>query len=293
MSGEQIRAVRSFNRTVTRRVGALDASFLDRGRPLGEARLLYEIGTAGSEVGVLRDRLGLDSGYLSRLLRSLEGQGLVRTQRRAGDGRLRFAEPTPLGIAELAEYERRSDGFAASLLAPLGGIQRDRLLAAMAEVERLLRAAAVEIRLERSDSAAARRCLEQYFAEIAQRFAGGFDPAASPSPSPAELTPPRGALLVARLDGAAVGCGMLRAAEAATGEIKRLWVDAAVRGLGVGRRLLGELEAAARRFGLDRVRLDTNAALNEAQNLYRSSGYREIPQYNDDPYAHYWFEKTL
>jgi DNA-binding MarR family transcriptional regulator/GNAT superfamily N-acetyltransferase len=293
MSSEQIRAVRSFNRTVTRRIGVLDQSFLDRGRPLGEARLLYEIGIAGREVGVLRDRLGLDSGYLSRLLRSLEGQGLARTRRRAGDGRLRYAEPTPLGIAELAEYERRSDGFAASLLAPLGAEQRERLVAAMAEVERLLQAAAVVIRLEPSDSAAARRCLQQYFAEIARRFTDGFDPAASPSPSPAELTPPRGAFLVARLDDAAVGCGMLRVADAATGEIKRLWVDASVRGLGIGRRLLGELEKQARRFGLDRVRLDTNAALGEAQNLYRSSGYREIPRYNDDPYAHYWFEKTL
>jgi DNA-binding MarR family transcriptional regulator/GNAT superfamily N-acetyltransferase len=293
MANEQIRAVRSFNRTVTRRVGALDASFLDRGRPLGEARLLYEIGNEGSEVGALRDRLGLDSGYLSRLLRSFEGQGLVRTRRRAGDGRLRYAAPTPRGIAELAEYERRSDGFAASLLAPLGAGQRDRLVAAMAEVERLLRASAVEIRLERSDSAAARRCLEQYFAEIGRRFAGGFDAAASPSPGPAELTPPRGCFLIARLDGAAVGCGMLRAAEAATGEIKRLWVEASVRGLGIGRRLLGELEAEARRFGLARVRLDTNAVLSEAQNLYRSSGYREIPRYNDDPYAHYWFEKAL
>ena len=131
METDQIRRVRSFNRTVTQRIGALNSSFLDRGRPLGEARLLYEIGPDGRDVSVLREKLALDSGYLSRLLRSLEGQGLVRTRRRGGDGRGRYVEPTRTGIDELEEYERRSDGFAKSLLLPLSSNQRDRLVAAM------------------------------------------------------------------------------------------------------------------------------------------------------------------
>src|SRR5580658_4241202 len=109
METDHIGCVRSFNRSVTQRIGALNSSFLDLGRPLGEARLLYEIGPDGRDVGVLREKLGLDSGYLSRLLRSLERQGLVRTRRGAGDGRGRHVAPTPNGIEEMAEYERRSD----------------------------------------------------------------------------------------------------------------------------------------------------------------------------------------
>jgi DNA-binding MarR family transcriptional regulator/GNAT superfamily N-acetyltransferase len=291
METDQIAAVRRFNRAVTQRIGALDASFLDRGRPLGEARLLYEIGPKGDEVGALRQKLGLDSGYLSRLLRSLERQGLVQTRRGAGDRRGRHVEPTPDGIDELAEYERHSDGFAQSLLLPLSADQRRRLVAAMAEVERLMRAAVVEIRLEKPDGAAGLWCLEEYFRELAARFAGGFDPATSFSARPDELTPPNGCFAVARLDGAPIGCGALKVKDAAIGEIKRMWVAAFARGLGVGRRILGFLEAEARQFGLHILRLETNETLQEAQRLYRTSGYREVAAFNDEPYAHHWFEK--
>ena len=85
MQIDQVRKVRRFNRTVTQRVGALDQSYLDRGRPLGEARIIYEIGRAGVDLRVLREKLALDSGYISRLLRSLERQGLVE----GGQGRHR------------------------------------------------------------------------------------------------------------------------------------------------------------------------------------------------------------
>ena len=292
METDQIRCVRSFNRTVTQRIGALNSSFLDRGRPLGEARLLYEIGPDGREVSVLREKLTLDSGYLSRLLRSLERQGLVRTRRRASDGRGRYVEPTRDGIDELEEYERRSDGFARSLLLPLSSNQRDRLVAAMAEVERLMRAAAVEIRVEQTDSAAARWCLETYYRELAGRFAGGYDPATARPLGPDKLIPPTGCFLVAYLDGAPIGCGALKAADATIGEIKRMWVAAGARGLGVGRRMLMSLEDHARQFGLGVLRLDTNKALKEAQNLYRTSGYQEVARFNDEPYAHHWFEKV-
>jgi DNA-binding MarR family transcriptional regulator/GNAT superfamily N-acetyltransferase len=292
MLTDEVRTVRRFNRTVTRRIGALDASFLDRGRPLGEARLLYEIGCEGCDVGALREKLGLDSGYLSRLLRSLERQGLIRTGAAAGDGRGRRAEPTQSGIAELAEYDRRSDDFAKSLLSPLRTDQRRCLVAAMAEVERMMCAAAVEIRLEKPDSAAALSCLEKYYRELGERFVGGYDPATTLPVRPDELTPPKGCFAVARLDGAPVGCGALRAKDPTVGEIKRMWVAACVRGLGVGRRILEALEEQARQFDLRILRLETNKALQEAQNLYRSSGYREVAAFNDEPYAHHWFEKV-
>jgi len=166
--------------------------------------------------------------------------------------------------------------------------------AAMTEVERLMRASAVEIRLEPADSTAARLCLEAYFRELADRFEGGFDHAKSISASPDELRPPAGAFLIARLAGEPIGCGGLKIVEDQTiGEVKRMWVRSDARGLGVGRRILENLETLARRFGLRTLRLDTNRTLKEAQALYRRCGYVEVEPFNNQPYAQHWFEKTL
>jgi DNA-binding MarR family transcriptional regulator len=293
MTADQIRQVRSFNRAVTQRVGALNDSFLDRGRPLGEARLIYEIGENGTELRRLREKLGLDSGYLSRLLRSLERQGLAQIQPSADDARARFITLTPEGRDELREYDRLSNAYAQTLLAPLSAARRDRLIAAMADVERLLRAAAVEIRVEPADSADAAFCLEQYARELAHRFENGYDPAKTRSASVAKLTPPAGCFVAARLDGGPIGCGALKIGPDKIGEIKRLWVTESVRGLGLGRRILEVLEGQARGYGLKILRLDTNRALLEAQALYRACGYCETAPFNDEPYADFWFEKNL
>src|SRR6516162_344286 len=145
MDQEQIEQVRRFNRLVTQRVGALDDSYLRRGRPLGEARLIFETGRDGADVRALRTRLGLDSGYLSRLLRSLEAQRLVMVGRQPGDGRVRRLTLTPKGRAELTKYDALSDQLAESILAPLDGAQRARLVQAMAAVERLIDAARIEV----------------------------------------------------------------------------------------------------------------------------------------------------
>ena len=111
--------VRRFNRAVTQRAGALDDAFLARGRPLGQARVLWEIGPDGRDVRDLRARLDLDSGYLSRLLRALERDGLVTVEVNEADGRIRTARLTAAGEAERAELDRLSDDAAASLLGPL------------------------------------------------------------------------------------------------------------------------------------------------------------------------------
>ena len=140
-----IEQVRRFNRAVTQRAGALEDAFLARARPLGQARVLWEIGPDGRDVRELRARLGLDSGYLSRLLRALEQDGLITVGASEADGRCRTARLTAEGQAERAELDRRSDDAAAALLGPLSGRQRERLVAAMAEVERMLAASAVEI----------------------------------------------------------------------------------------------------------------------------------------------------
>ena len=145
MSDAMVDQVRRFNRIVTERVGALNEHFLGRERPLGEARLLWEIGLDGCEVRLLRARLGLDSGYLSRLLRSLEAAGLVTVTAGAGDRRIRVARLTAAGRRERAALDKRSDELARSLLAPLSSKQRERLVAAMHDVERLLTSASVQI----------------------------------------------------------------------------------------------------------------------------------------------------
>src|SRR5207249_7980251 len=119
MEQAMIDQVRRFNRAVTQRAGALDDEFLTRGRPLGQARVLWEIGPDGRDVRDLRGRLDLDSGYLSRLLRALERDGLITVEVNEADGRLRTARLTGAGRAERAELDRRSDQAAASMLGPL------------------------------------------------------------------------------------------------------------------------------------------------------------------------------
>jgi DNA-binding MarR family transcriptional regulator/GNAT superfamily N-acetyltransferase len=293
MQADQVRKVRSFNRTVSQRIGALHESFLGRNRPLGESRVLYEIGRKGAEVRAIRARLELDSGYLSRLLHSLKRQGLLQAGPAKNDGRVRRVRLTRKGLRELVELDRLSDAFAGSILAPLTAAQRDRLIAAMLVVERLIKASAVEITVEPPDSPDALWCLAEYFKELAERFESGFDPTKSISANARELRPPVGIFAVARLAGQPIGCGALKIKDKKTGEIKRMWVQTDARGLGVGRRILGALEKKARRFSLRRLRLETNRALTEAQALYRNNGYVEVPPFDDEPYADHWFEKAL
>jgi GNAT superfamily N-acetyltransferase len=155
------------------------------------------------------------------------------------------------------------------------------------------RAYAVEVRAEPPDGADARRCLKAYFDELAARFEGGFAADAQDLASDAQMRPPSGLFLVARIDGRAVGCGGLKRVGPETAEIKRLWTDPAARRMGVARQLLAALEAEARRIGAKTVRLDTNRALHEAKALYLRLGYREVAPFNDAPVAHHWFAKDL
>ena len=293
MDGSQVQQVRRFNRLVTQRVGALEANYLRRGRPLGEARLIFETGADGVDVRALRNKLGLDSGYLSRLMRSLKTQGLITVKPETGDSRRRRVSLTRKGSVERAAYDRLSDELAASMLESLDAAERSRLVAAMGEVERLIRTASVKVAAEAADSAEARCCLDAYFAELAERFEGGYDAGKDDSARAAEMTPPSGFFVVARLHGEAVGCGGLKRTDKATGEIKRVWTAPSARGIGVARRVLRTLESAARDMGLRTLRLGTNRALAEAHALYRKEGFREIGRFNDNPYEHHWFQKRL
>ncbi|MGY0060444.1 bifunctional helix-turn-helix transcriptional regulator/GNAT family N-acetyltransferase [Streptomyces sp. LZ34] len=293
MHAAQIDQVRRFNRTVTERVGVLHDHYLGRDRPIGEARLLWEIGDQGQDIRQLRERLGLDSGYVSRLLRSLESDDLVTLEPHPEDRRVRTVRLTESGRAERAALDRRSDELAGSLLQPLNAAQRTRLVAAMAEVDRLLTAATVTLEVVDPDHPDAQHCLRSYFTELQERFETGFDPGRSLLPDAGGLRPPHGLFLVARLHGEPVGCAGLKLPPTAPAEIKRMWVAPHTRGLSLARRLLAELEARAAGHGYDVLRLDTNKALDAAIGLYHSFGFQEVPAFNDEPYAHHWFEKRI
>jgi DNA-binding MarR family transcriptional regulator/GNAT superfamily N-acetyltransferase len=293
MEQAAIESVRSFNRTVTQRIGALADDYLARDRPLGASRVLWEVGDTGVDVRALRARLDLDSGYLSRLLRRLEGEGLIVVEASATDGRVRIARLTETGRAERTSLDRKSDELASSLLTPLDPDQRGRLVEAMGVVERLLTAGLVEFAIEPPTTAAARFCLQEYFAELDARFEIGFEPGRSISADADDLVEPRGLLVLARLRNEPIGCGALKLHGAGPAEIKRMWVAPSARGLGLGRRLLRELERHARLRAATVAQLETNRTLHEAIALYRSAGYVEVPPFNDEPYADHWFEKVL
>lgn len=154
-------------------------------------------------------------------------------------------------------------------------------------------AASVEVISVDVHGPVARACLESYFDELAARFPEGFERDTDSAAALDDYTPPAGAFLVAQISGEPVGCGALRPSAPGIGEIKRMWVSPRVRGRGVARKLLAALEHAARERHLSAVRLDTHSSLAEALQLYRTSGYREISRFNDNPYAHHWFEKAL
>ena len=294
MTSAMIDQVRRFNRVVTERVGALSDHFLGSAMPLGEARVLWEIGVDGCELRLLRARLGLDSGYLSRIVRSLEAAGLVKVSPSAVDGRIRVARLTAAGRRERATLDRRSDSLAQSLLEPLNARQQERLLAAMRDVERLLIAASVEIVPVDPEHPDAQYCLAEYAAELNGRSTDRrFDPGVGATAHPHEVRPPAGRFLVAYLHGQPIGCGAVKHHLDAPAEIKRMWLAPEARGLGLGRRLLETLENCARAGGARIAHIETSAVLGEALALYRSSGWVEVDRFNDEPFADHWLEKRL
>ena len=289
----KVAQVRRFNRAVTQHVGALNEQYLGSSLSLGEARVLWEIGPKGADVRSLRVGLGLDSGYLSRLLGRLSAAGLVTLHQRRGDRRIHTVRLTRMGRAQRDALDGRSDALAVSLLDPLSPEEREHMVAAMAAIERLIVASTVTVVPVNPADPVARECVDAYFAELDRRFETGFDPSRSISADDAELRPPRGLLVVARLRERPVGCGALKLHPGEPAELKRMWVAETDRGLGVGRRILNELERLAAANGAEAVRLETNGTLIEAIGLYRSAGYVEVPAFNDEPYAHHWYQKQL
>lgn len=288
---DPVSRVRRFNRAVTSAVGALDNSFLGRARPLGAARVLNAIGHGRSDVAEIRDYLGLDSGLMSRLLRSLEDEGLVETTAHANDARRRVATLTRIGRREFTAYEALSNKQAEGFLAQHS--QRETLLAAMDMVASALTRERVALAEMDPRSDEARYCLGEYYAELGRRFKQGFDVSLSRDPDAKDMRRPRGTFIVAISDTLPIGCVGLKGTDHGYAEIKRLWVAPAARGLRLGRRLMDAAEDVGRELGIALLRLDTSSALPEAGQLYRTTGWREIPRFNDDPYPDLFFEKRL
>ncbi len=282
---------RRFNRYFAKRTGVLSERYLGQDRPVGQSRLLYEIGPDAAAISELRRRLGLDAGQLSRMLAALERAGLVRLRPDPDDARRRVAELTEAGRRERAAQEDRSDDAAARLLAGLAPSQRAELLAALTTAERLLHVAGATFTVTDPDAPDARRCLAAYTAELRGRFPEGYDDA-DLVPSD-QVSGEAGVFVVAHDDGLPAGCGAVRTLRPGVGELRHLWVAPAARGLGLGRRLLTELERLAAERGLVALRLSTHPVLDEAKALYRAMGYAEIPAYGDDPHGQLWFEKRL
>lgn len=289
-----VTVLRRFNRSFTQRIGVLDSSFLGSGRPLGEARLLFDIGELAPVTTLeLRQRLGLDSGYLSRLLRSLETDGLVEMWLDPDDRRRRVVVLTAPGRRAWQDLDRRSDELATDLLAPLSGRQRDELRRSLDTARRLLEVATVEFEVVDPASHEAIGAMTTYFDELDDRFPDGFDPGDTLTADAESMRPPAGAFVVARIDADVVACGGIVRIDDATAEIKRMWVDADRRGLGLGGRTLVELEARITAMGYGRVVLDTNAVLTDAIAMYERHGYAPTDRYNDNPYAQRWFTKPV
>jgi DNA-binding MarR family transcriptional regulator/RimJ/RimL family protein N-acetyltransferase len=287
-----IARIRRFNRAVTRETGAMEESFLGRGRPLGAARVLWAIGAEGRDLTELRAELSLDSGLLSRLLRGLEAEGMVTVTTAEEDRRRRRASLTPAGLAERAEYDRLNDAMAEGMLARAPR-HRAALLAAMDLVAVTLNSDRIELRPADPDDPAARACLAAYFRLLSGKIEGvSASVVPDPDPDAARYRPPQGIFLLAWCDRLPVGCVSLKTLEPGVGEVKRLWVDPAARGLGLARRLMRAVEDHARMMGLHSLKLDTNAALTEAIALYHREGWAEIAPYTGFP-ATNWFGKRL
>lgn len=287
---DAVETLRLFNRTWSQRVGVLEESFLGSGRPLGPSRVLFEVGLRGASIRELRDRLGLDAGYVSRMLRGLEGEGLVTTSEHPGDARRRIVRLTSAGRTAWDELERRSDDIARRVMEPLSSSNRAALVEALGTAVGLIRAASAQFVETELDSAEARSALSSYFAELTERFPDGFDPGIQ---DPADFRPPRGRFVIALSDGDVIACGAIQRISDDVAEIKRMWVDPTWRGYGLAGRMLRHLEELAATEGYTVIRLDTNPTLETAIAMYRRAGYRDIERYNDNPYAGLWFEKSL
>ncbi len=290
----RVEAVRRFNRFYTRKIGVLGAGLLESPYSLTQARVLYELAHRERPTAsdLVRD-LGLDPGYLSRILRGFEKQGLLARVASAKDARQRHLSLTALGRKTFAGLDRTTRRQITALLEPLSGPQQDRIETAMRQIEDALDDPAPDndrpgqgsyrLRPHRPGDmgwvvhrhgalyAAEYGWDETFEALVAEIVAGiikNFDPA-------------RERCWIAERDGQILGSIFLVRESAEVGKLRLLLVEPAARGLGLGQRLIEECLGFAREVGYERVRLWTNGNLLAARHLYRKAGFQLI---ESEPY---------
>ncbi len=293
MPDRHVQTFRQFHRVVMREAGALQGDFLGRGRALGASRLVWDMGDGPVAVAALRERLGLDAGYTSRLLRSLEVEGLVQVRPSPDDARAKVASRTVSGAAEAALLDQLSDAAAQATLDGFTASEVAQVEAAARTLTRALTRRHLTIDAADPQSRDAQWCVGQFFAELDALFDSGYDPAKAVVVGAGDLTPPRGTFLVARLHGQPVGCGGVKLPAGEPAFLKRMWVAQSARGLGVAGLILDRLEALAVAAGSPAVTLDTHSVLAAAGQLYESRGYRQVPDFNGEPHADRWYRKEL
>ncbi|HUJ61711.1 MAG TPA: helix-turn-helix domain-containing GNAT family N-acetyltransferase [Kofleriaceae bacterium] len=284
----RIAAIRGFNRFYTAQIGVLQNRLHDSPFALPEARLLYELGHRENLTATaLGHELGLDAGYLSRLLQSLERRGFVRKLSSAEDRRQNLLSLTPAGHAALLPLEMRARDEIADLLKPLDEKRQRALLAAMTAIETSLRPELPATRrtgfllrphrvgdlgwvASRHGALYAEEYgwngeFEAFVARLVARFITHFDPA-------------REGCWIAEVDGEPVGSAFLVRHSETIAQLRMLFVEPRARGLGIGKALVDQCIRFARQNGYRKVVLWTNRGLHAARHLYEAAGFRLLAE---------------
>jgi DNA-binding MarR family transcriptional regulator/N-acetylglutamate synthase-like GNAT family acetyltransferase len=278
-----IAEIRSFNRFYTRWVGALDRHHLGTPFSLAEARVLYELAHhRGMIARNLVEQLGLDPGYLSRMLKRFEADGLIERSRTEADGRAASLHLTDPGRRLFDELDRKAAERIGEVIEPLGEQERQRLAAAMSVVSRLASKARADFSgklvLRRPRSGDYGWAIERHgviydaefgwgprfeglVAELLGRFASQHDP-------------DRERCWIAELGGERVGCVFVVERENIVAQLRCLLVEPKARGHGVGRKLVDACITFARDAGYERLMLWTNKGLDSARKIYEAAGFR-------------------
>jgi len=283
-SQRHVAEIRRFNRFYTRRIGVLEERLLDTPFSLAESRVLYELANRDAPTATeLAKELGLDPGYLSRMLRRFESSGLVVRTRSRSDGRQSHLELTPEGRGAFAPLDQRSHDAVAAMLAGLENGQQQKLVAAMRAIEALLRARPRDERpyvlrphqpgdmgwvVSRHGALYAQEYgwnieFEALVAEIVTQFIKQFDPS-------------RERCWIAEIDGEPVGSVFVVKQSDQVAKLRLLLVEPHARGLGIGARLVEECVRFSRQTGYKTLTLWTNHVLHAARHIYQRCGFRLV-----------------
>jgi DNA-binding MarR family transcriptional regulator/GNAT superfamily N-acetyltransferase len=290
---ERVAAVRAFNRSYTRTIGVLQEGLLDTPYSLGEARVLFDLAQSDSiEVVDLRRSLGLDAGYISRILSRFESNGLVRRQRSADDGRRQVVMLTEKGREAYRMIDARSAGEIRALLEGLTEDQQSQLLEAMHVIGTILaeqrRHPPVVIRppvegdlgwvIERHGALYAREYgWDASFEAFVVRIMAEYVEAAADG---------RRGAWIADAGGQRLGCIFCTPLDDTVAQLRLFLVEPSARGLGIGTRLVDECMRFARRAGYRRMTLWTYDMLADARRIYQRAGFRLMSEVPESRFGH-------